>query len=69
MAMRKLVAMIESPQTTESGRLRAIELLLDRGLGKARARADEPREGMQFVVQQVVIEPPSGGLPWRPLPP
>lgn len=63
MAMRKLVAMIESPQTTESGRLRAIELLLDRGLGKARARAEEPREGMHFVVQQLVIEPPPGGFP------
>ena len=62
-AMRKLIAMIESPSTSESARLRAIELLLDRALGKPSARADDPGEGRTFVIQQLVSNPPAGGFP------
>ncbi len=62
-AMRKLIAMIESANTSESARLRAIELLLDRALGKPAARADDPGERRTFVIQQLVSNPPADGFP------
>src|SRR3954462_4050025 len=62
-AMRRLIAMIDSPDTSESARLRAIELLLDRALGKPAARAEASREGLTVVVRQVVADPPAGGFP------
>lgn len=56
-AMRKLVSMIESSRTTEAGRLRAIELLLDRALGKPVARGEMTPE-FTITVQSFAGVPP-----------
>ena len=66
-AIRKLVTMIESPKTTEAGRLRAIELLLDRALGKAVARTELGPEIIINVTSLPVAQGPVPGVINSPL--